>query len=409
MTPARAALLTALALYAAAVIVAVVLVPWDAGVAPWSDLATDRLAEFTAEQVAATESYVSAVWLPGVLAWLAPAVLALGVLLVPQARAVLARIGPRSKPFISSLLATAALLAATQLVALPFVLLAAQARRDYGLLIEPWSTWWLRWLGESLAYVALGALGVAIALAILRRWPRRGWITIVAGAVVAAFAVSAVLPLTQRLEGMAADPALTSRVIAMADRLGVEVGTVTVIEVGDRSPMINAHVSGWGPTRAVTIYDTVGDSLSPAQIDALVAHELVHVREGDVALGTALAALAAGGTAALAAALVLSGRVRARLHARNPGDPRVIPLVVAVALVASLVGSIGAVTVSRSLESRTDREALAVTGDPQAYADLLMRLAVTNRSTLVPPRWRYALLFTHPTPLQRLELLDGAP
>lgn len=396
-------------MYAAAVIVALVLVPWDAGVAPWSDLATDRLAEFTAEQVAATESYVSAVWLPGVLAWLAPAVLALGVLLVPQARAALARIGPRSKPFISSFLATAALLAATQLVALPFALLVAQARRDAGLLSEAASAWWLRWLAESLAYVALGAIGVAIALAILRRWPRRGWIAIVAGAVVAAFAVSALLPLTQRLEGTAADPALTSRVIAMADRLGVEVGTVTVIEVGDRSPMINAHVSGWGPTRAVTIYDTVGDSLSPAQIDALVAHELVHVREGDVALGTALAALAAGGTAALAAALVLSGRVRARLHARNPGDPRVIPLVVAVGLVASLVGSVGAATVSRSLESRTDREALAVTGDPQAYADLLMRLAVTNRSTLVPPRWRYALLFTHPTPLQRLEFLDEAP
>ena len=396
-------------MYAAAVIVALVLVPWDAGVAPWSDLATDRLADFTAEQVAATESYVSAVWLPGVLAWLAPAVLALGVLLVPQARAALARIGPRSKPFISSLLATAALLAATQLVALPFALLVAQARRDAGLLTEAASAWWLRWLAESLAYVALGALGVAIALAILRRWPRRGWIAIVAGAVVAAFAVSALLPLTQRLEGTAADPALTSRVIAMADRLGVEVGTVTVIEVGDRSPMINAHVSGWGPTRAVTIYDTVGDSLSPAQIDALVAHELVHVREGDVALGTALAALAAGGTAALAAALVLSGRVRGRLHARNPGDPRVIPLVVAVGLVASLVGSVGAATVSRSLESRTDREALAVTGDPQAYADLLMRLAVTNRSTLVPPRWRYALLFTHPTPLQRLEILDATP
>jgi STE24 endopeptidase len=396
-------------MYAAAVIVALVLVPWDAGVAPWSDLALDRLADFTAEQVAATESYVSAVWLPGVLAWLAPAILALAVLLVPQARAALARIGPRGKPLIASFLTTAALLAATQLVTLPFALLVAQARRDAGLLTEAASSWWLRWLAESLVYVATGALGLAIALAILRRWPRRGWIAIVAGAVVAAFAVSAVLPLTQRLEGTAADPALTSRVLAMADRLGVEVGTVTVIEVGDRSPMINAHVSGWGPTRAVTIYDTVGDSLSPAQIDALVAHELVHVREGDVALGTALAALAAGGTAALAAALVLSGRVRARLHARSPGDPRVIPLVVAVGLVASLVGSVGAATVSRSLESRTDREALAVTGDPQAYADLLTRLAVTNRSTLVPPRWRYALLFTHPTPLQRLELLDEAP
>jgi STE24 endopeptidase len=84
-----------------------------------------------------------------------------------------------------------------------------------------------------------------------------------------------------------------------------------------------------------------------------------------------------------------------------------VPLVVAVALVASLVGSVGAVTVSRAMEARTDRDALAVTGDPQAYADLLVRLAVTNKSTLEPPRWRYALLFTHPTPLQRLALLDA--
>ena len=109
-----------------------------------------------------------------------------------------------------------------------------------------------------------------------------------------AVATSALLPLVQRLEGTAADPELTARVIAMADRLGVDVGTVTVIEIADRSPAINAHVSGWGPTRAVTLYDTVGAAVSPEQIDALVAHELVHVREGDVALGTLLAALAAG-------------------------------------------------------------------------------------------------------------------
>lgn len=408
MTPARSALLAALALYAAAVTTALLLVPWDAAVAPWADLAPDRIAAFTADQVAAIEAYVAAAWLPGVLAWLAPAALALVVLLVAPVRNALGRIGPRSKPFIASLLAAAALLAATRIATLPFVVLVADARREAGLLIEPWGTWWLRWLGESLAFVALGAIGVGIALAVLRRWPRRGWIAIVAGAVLAALVTSALLPLIQRLEGTAADPALTARVLEMADRIGVDVGTVTVVEMADRSPAINAHVSGWGPTRAVTIYDTVSATASPAEIDALVAHELVHVREGDVALGTTLAALAAGGTAALAAALVLSGRVRARLHARNPGDPRVIPLVVAVALVASLVGSVGAVTVSRAMEARTDREALAVTGDAQAYADLLVRLAVTNKSTLEPPRWRYALLFTHPTPLQRLALLDAA-
>lgn len=408
MTPARTALIAALALYAAAVITAIVLVPWDAAVAPWADLATDQLAAFTAEQVSAIEAYVAAAWLPGVLAWIAPAALALVVLLVAPARNALARIGPHRKPLLASVFAAAALLAATRIVTLPFALLAAQARRDYGLLIEPWGTWWLRWLGESLAFVALGALGVGIALAVLRRWPKRGWIAVVAGAVLIALATSAVLPLIQRLEGTAADPALTARVIAMADRIGVDVGTVTVVEMADRSPAINAHVSGWGPTRAVTIYDTVSGTASPAEIDALVAHELVHVREGDVALGTLLAGLAAGGTAALAAGLVLSRRVRARLGASGPGDARMVPLVVAVALLASLVGSIGAVTVSRALEARTDREALAFTGDATAYADLLVRLAVTNKSTLEPPRWRYALLFTHPTPLQRLALLDAS-
>ena len=408
MTPARSALIAALALYAAAVVTALVFVPWEAAVAPWADLATDQFAAFTAEQVSAIQAYVAAAWLPGVLGWLAPAALALVVLLVAPVRNTLARIGPQRKPFLATVLAAAALLAATRIVTLPFVLLAAQARRDHGLLIEPWGAWWLRWLGESLAFVALGALGVGIALAILNRWPRRGWIAVVAGAALVALATSAALPLIQRLEGTAADPALTARVLALADRIGVDVGTVTVVEMADRSPAINAHVSGWGPTRAVTIYDTVSGTASPEEIDALVAHELIHVREGDVALGTFLAALAAGGTAALAAGLVLSRRVRAWLGVSTAGDARMVSLVVAVGLVASLVGSVGAVTVSRALEARTDREALTFTGDAQAYADLLVRLAVTNKSTLEPPRWRYALLFTHPTPLQRLALLDQA-
>lgn len=406
VTPARSALIASLVMYAVTVVLAIAFVPWDAAVTPWADLATDQLAAFTAEQVSAITAYVNAAWLPGLLAWLAPAVIAVLVLLIPAARAALARIGPQHRPFVASVLAAAALLTATRLAALPFTLLVAEARRDHDLLIEPWSTWWLRWAGESLAFIAIGALGVAIALSILRRWPTRGWIAVVAGAVLVAFAASALIPLIQRLEGTAADPTLTARVLAMADRIGVEVGTVTIVEMADRSPAINAHVSGWGPTRAVTIYDTVSGTASPAEIDALVAHELVHVREGDVALGTALAALAAGGTAALAAGLVLSVRVRGWLRAPTPGDARMVPLVVAVALVASLVGSVGAATVSRSLEARTDREALAFTGDARVYADLLVRLAVTNKSTLEPPRWRYALLFTHPTPLQRLALMD---
>ena len=407
LTPARSAFGASLVLYAATIVTAVIWVPWDSAVAPWADLATDQLSAFTPEQINATDAYVDGVWLAGLVSWLAPAVLALVVLFVPQVRTALARLAPRQHPALSRFLAAAVLLAATRLATLPFALVNAQARRDHDLLVESWNTWLLRWLAESAVVVVLGALGVGLVLTLLQRWSRRGWIAIVAGAVLVTLGASAVFPFLQRLEGTAADPVLTARVLDLADSFGVDVGSVTVIETADRAPVINAHVSGWGPTRAVTFYDTVATTASAEEIDALVAHELVHVREGDVVLGTVLAALAVGATAALVASLALSARVRASLRALNPGDARLVPIVVAVVLSASVVGSIAAATVSRALEARADREAIAVTGNSEGYANLIACLAVTNKSTLAPSQWRYALRFTHPTPLQRLQAIEG--
>jgi STE24 endopeptidase len=420
VTPARSASAVAIAAFAAAGLIAVIAVPWDAGVAPWSDLATDALSSFSTEQIARIDAYVAAAWPPGVLSLVAGPIAAVGIALIPAVRRRITAIGSASVPArqgrlgrpagpgspvrraVSDVIVAGIVLAIVRLAVLPFAIWSAQVRREAGLLVESWAAWWLRWLGESLAYVAVGALAITVGLAVLRRWPRRGWIAVSAGAGVAAMLITAVLPLVQRLEGTTADPALTARVMQIADRAGVDVGRVSVIAVADTSPALNANVSGWGPTRSVTIYDTVATTMSDAEIDALIAHELIHVREGDAVLGALLAILAATGTAALACALALSPRVRRWLGATSPSDARVIPLVVAVFLVAALAATVAGATISRPLESRADREALALTGDADAYRSLITTLAVTNRSTLTPAQWRYALLFTHPTPLQRL-------
>jgi STE24 endopeptidase len=102
------------------------------------------------------------------------------------------------------------------------------------------------------------------------------------------------------------------------------------------------------------------------------------------------------------AALILSTRVRRWLPLTSRVQAAAVPLAVATVLAAALAATVAGANVSRPLEARADREAIAVTGDPQAYRSLITQLAVTNRSTLTPPSWRYALLFTHPTPLQRL-------
>ena len=399
----RAAVVVAIALAAIGVVVAVALVPWDADVAPWATLQIPAALDFfTEQQREDIAAYVDSAWLPGLLSIVAGPVLALVVLASARLRRSLSRVGPRERPVIRNFLAGVVLILATRLVALPFDTWLAVVRRDNGLLIEPWGTWLLRWSGTALVIALLGALAVTLALGIVRRWPRRGWITVVAGAAVAVAAVSLVVPFANVVDGTRSDPIMRDRVLAVAKGAGVEVGDVVVVDVADRSPVLNATVSGWGPTRTVTLYDTLLTTATPEQVDAIVAHELVHVRDNDVVLGTVLAMLGAAAAVSLGLALAMSPGVRQRLGVRGRADTPLVALLVAVVLAGTLVALPVSATVSRAIEARADRDAVAITGDPAAYADLIALLAVTNRSTLEPPRWRYALFFTHPTPLQRI-------
>ena len=408
MTPARAATAAAVVLALAGIIIGVVAVPWDAMVTPWASLDVTAIAAFTQAHVTTIAEYADAVWLPSLLAWLAGPTTAILVVANPRWRRRLCSLGPQGRPFLGDLVAVAALLVLARLSTLPWWLWASSVRRDAGLLIAPWWTEALRWIAESLAVVGLGAIAAAAGMAVVRRWPTHGWLAVVVAAMLVTATVSALAPLLQRVEGTRADPALTARVMAIADQLGVDVGNVTVIETADRSPALNANVSGWGPTRTVTLFDTVTADATGAEIDALVAHELVHVRENDVVLGTALAVVGTGVVVSLGFALAFTVPVRRRLDARTVADRPVLLLLVAVVMTGSVFGTIVAASMSRSIEARADREAVAATGDPSAYSDLMIRLAVTNKSTLEPPQWRYALFFTHPTPLQRLAALDAA-
>lgn len=383
--------------------IAAVYVPWDAAVAPWAELdIPSALTSFTDQQRAEIAAYADAAWLPGLLSILASPVLALLVLASSRARRALSRIGPRDRPVVRDFLAAAVLLLLTRLAALPFDLWLAVVRRDNGLLIEPWATWLLRWSGATLLVALLGTLGVTIALALLRRWPRRGWIAVVAGGGIVVALVSLAVPYANLVEGTRSDPQVRDRVLAIADAAGVEVGDVVIVDVADRSPVLNATVSGWGPTRTVTLYDTLLRTATPEQVDAIVAHELIHVRDNDVVLGTVLAMLGAAAVVAFAVALALSPVVRRRLGVQGRADTPLVALLVGVVLAGTLVAVPVSSTISRAIEARADRDALAITGDPAAYADLMALLTVTNRSTLEPPQWRYALVFTHPTPLQRI-------
>jgi len=193
------------------------------------------------------------------------------------------------------------------------------------------------------------------------------------------------------------DEALAAELRALARRAGVPVRDVLVQDASRRTRKANAYVSGLGRTRRVVVADTLLEQASPAEVRLVVAHELGHRRAQHVLRGTMLAM---GG--AVAATLVLWAVLGTRV-----ADPHRVPLILLLGLGLSLASLPALTFVSRRWERAADRYSLQLTGDRAAYESAFRRLARANLSDLDPPPLPYLLLFTHPTPPERLAAAEA--
>ena len=188
------------------------------------------------------------------------------------------------------------------------------------------------------------------------------------------------------------DEALANDLRALADRAGVPVRDVLVADESKRTTKENAYVSGFGATRRVVVYDTMLERSGPAELRAVLAHELGHRKHGDV---LNFAAMFVG-------VAFVSVFVFWLMDATAPRD---VPL----ALFASTLGQplllVLVAAVSRRWEYRADAFALRLTRDLGALERTFRRLVQSNVSDLEPPRVVYWLRYTHPTPSQRIAAL----
>ena len=266
------------------------------------------------------------------------------------------------------------------------------------------------WLSDRLkglvVGVAISSLGLLLLLWAVRSWPG-GWAGVAApGAAGFVLALSLVAPLLfERLFNRfwpLRDEGLAGELQELSRRAGVPVRTILVSDASRRTRKHNAYVSGLGPTRRLVLFDTLLADVPRDELRGVVAHELGHRRHRHVAVGTLLAM---AGTAAAVLILwgVLSwGGLLAAAGAEGPGDPRVIPLLLFVLALLELGGMPFGTWLSRRWERTADRFALELTGDGTALEKMHRRLALANLADLDPPPLLYALLFTHPTPPERI-------
>jgi STE24 endopeptidase len=225
-----------------------------------------------------------------------------------------------------------------------------------------------------------------------------GWWAVPAGAALAlavvllSFVAPVVLePLFNRFRPLD-DEALAASLRGLSERAGVPVRDVLVADASRRTTKVNAYVSGIGRTRRVVVFDTLLEAADPAAVEVVVAHELGHRRDGHVAKLTVLA-MAGAVIAVLVLWAVLGTRV---------ADPRTLPEALLLLLALELVSLAPGAWLSRRFERAADLWSLELTKKPDAFGRAHLELARRNLADLEPPRPVYLLLFSHPTPPERL-------
>lgn len=203
------------------------------------------------------------------------------------------------------------------------------------------------------------------------------------------------------------DESLKKRVTALMQRCGFAAKGLFVMDGSKRSAHANAYFTGFGAAKRVVFYDTLLARLSPAEVDAVLAHELGHFKHRHIVqriaamFAISLAGFALLGWLSAQAWFYTALGVRPNLLATAPNDALALLLFMLVVPVFSVFISPLFAQMSRKHEFEADSYAVAQTSGADLSAALL-KLYEDNASTLTPDGIYVKFYYSHPPASERL-------
>lgn len=264
-------------------------------------------------------------------------------------------------------------------------------------------------LRDAIVSTAL-RIGLAGGLAAWALWPFAIWSAAIAwpmGAFLGLIAVLAffwarpnlIAPMFNRFSALPAGP-LRSRLEAMMQRCDARLADVRVMDGSRRSRLANAYFTGLGRSKRIVLFDTLIDRLAPAELEAVLAHELGHFKCGHLRRYYGL--VASLGLIALLIVPVVQHQVFAFVTA---------PAVTAIAAYL-LLPALGwpLQPVLARLRRRYEYEADAYAArraEPAALHAALEKLLATNLSAPTMDSWYAAFHASHPSGSARLARISA--
>lgn len=219
-----------------------------------------------------------------------------------------------------------------------------------------------------------------------------------------------IAPLFNKFEPLK-DESLKARVTALMERCGFSASGLFVMDGSRRSAHANAYFTGFGAAKRVVFFDTLLQQLSPAEIDAVLAHELGHYKRRHIIKRIALLfAMSLVGFALLGWAsqqvwFYTGLGVTPSLDA--PNDAVALLLFMLVTPLFTFFLSPLSAQLSRRHEFEADAYAVQQTNGHD-LASALLKLYKDNASTLTPDPVYAGFYYSHPPASERLARLQAA-
>jgi STE24 endopeptidase len=280
-------------------------------------------------------------------------------------------------------------------------------------------TTWRLWLSDALKGLALGlVLGVPMVWLVLwlmqaggPQWWVWAWVAFVGFQLfIMAIAPNMIMPLFNKFTPLE-DELLKDRVNALMQRAGFTAKGFFVMDGSRRSAHSNAFFTGFGASKRVVFFDTLLKQLSPAEMEAVLAHELGHFKHRHIlkmmatSFSLSLAGLALLGWLSQQAWFYTGLGVLPSMTGPN----NALALVLFMLVTPVFTFFIAPLSSWRSRQQEFEADAYACTQAAGSdLASALLKLYQDNASTLTPDPWYVKFYYSHPPASVRLARMQAS-
>jgi STE24 endopeptidase len=280
---------------------------------------------------------------------------------------------------------------------------------SFGFNTSTQKTWWMDRLKGFVLAVLLGFPLLVLVLKLVQ-WTGALWWLWAWGALVAfqllmmVLAPVLIMPLFNKFTPLP-EGSLRERLLGLAERTDFRARSIQVMDGSKRSRHSNAFFTGFGRFRKIVLFDTLIQQLSEQELEAVLAHEIGHYKKKHIPKMLVVSTVST--FVGLYLISILAGQAWFyRSFGFEPGS--IVPALLLFGLLS------GAVTFwfspishwwSRRHEYQADAFAAKVMNEPDSLIGALRKLNEKNLSNLTPHPIYSGFYYSHPTLLEREQVL----